>query len=489
MSALSLSLNLQAELVSRVITAFFGASLQKYPDYIMRFQKFCLSIFTSTQVSTSAIFLALLYFKRLYQSPNFSQAAEKIGSEFSMFSVSLMLASKYLDDNTFATKTWAKVSLVPVSKFFNMQNEFLKAIDYKLYVDPSEYYNWSCKLDFFYNSYSNPSSPCLLDSNTSANDYSTLPLSILPNQLSLKSAFQNNSLGKHSRDTVADPTSNTFATCISNLLLNFQNISSQNSSFNLDAPSSNFSSSNSMTGSNLPLPNKRLKSLACDFNLSQTPSKYLQQYPLPNKLKNDLQPIYNYQTTNSISNYPQIKSVEKKSNRKKIAKSFTSCISNYSFSASPLKNIHNSNDLPSIVDFYYNNSPNNEFKNTYFSKPQLQNFLVNKNTKPQHENVLKASNKNPNYLCSLPPTKNFNSTQNSYLSQIPISTITQNSTNFNSNSDKLSTTIQPSSNQDFSNVNINFSHNLNCFLPNNFSSSNPIINNNSQLQLSQPCFY
>ncbi|KAJ1841250.1 hypothetical protein LPJ73_006174 [Coemansia sp. RSA 2703] len=59
-----------------------------------------------------------------------------------MFVVALMLASKYLEDNTFTTQTWSEVSHLPAKELTIMQREFLMALEHRLHVPGTEYTAW-----------------------------------------------------------------------------------------------------------------------------------------------------------------------------------------------------------------------------------------------------------------------------------------------------------------------------------------------------------
>ncbi|PVV02581.1 hypothetical protein BB560_002962 [Smittium megazygosporum] len=147
LSIFSISLDLQAELVSTVIASFFNSSYLQNAEYFSRFKKYCHNTISSTQVSTSVVILSLIYFKRLCTSSSFVNGFSKLNSEFTIFSVALMLASKYLDDNTYSTQAWAKISLIQMPDFITMQLAFLESINHKLYVSPSEFYSWSSRFD------------------------------------------------------------------------------------------------------------------------------------------------------------------------------------------------------------------------------------------------------------------------------------------------------------------------------------------------------
>ncbi|OMJ29166.1 G1/S-specific cyclin pas1 [Smittium culicis] len=152
MNDVTISARKNSLLAAKFVSILFSATVTKKPLHLLSFKKFCNSVFLSTQISTPVVYLALFYMRRLRIcqrniTPNF-------GSEFCIFSVALMLSSKYLDDNTFTTQAWSKVMFIPLPKLLIMQKEFLEAINYKLYVTPEEYSAWLVQLQFVQDSVS-----------------------------------------------------------------------------------------------------------------------------------------------------------------------------------------------------------------------------------------------------------------------------------------------------------------------------------------------
>ncbi|KAI8891210.1 hypothetical protein K501DRAFT_327845 [Backusella circina FSU 941] len=108
------------------------------------FKKFCRQILNATQMSESVVLLSLKYIAILLQnSPNI-QGAE--GSEYRLFTVALMLANKFLDDNTFTNKTWSEVSGMRVRDLNIMELEFLDVLRFRLSVGKQEYERWRTAL-------------------------------------------------------------------------------------------------------------------------------------------------------------------------------------------------------------------------------------------------------------------------------------------------------------------------------------------------------
>ncbi|KAL8857523.1 MAG: hypothetical protein Q9178_005851 [Gyalolechia marmorata] len=114
----------------------------------MGFRKWVVSILSTTQVSQNVILLALMFIYRLKKlNPG---VKGKLGSEFRLFTVALMLGNKFLDDNTYTNKTWAEVSGISVQEIHIMEVEFLSNMRYTLYASEVEWKNWHIKLGKFW---------------------------------------------------------------------------------------------------------------------------------------------------------------------------------------------------------------------------------------------------------------------------------------------------------------------------------------------------
>ncbi|KAJ2144139.1 hypothetical protein IW136_001449 [Coemansia sp. RSA 678] len=113
-------------------------------EALQPFQSFCCELLRSTQIAVPIVMLALLYVHKF--KLRFPGLSGGCGSEYRMFVVALMLASKFLEDNTFTTQTWSEVSHLPARELAIMQREFLVALDHRLHVADTEYNAWIARL-------------------------------------------------------------------------------------------------------------------------------------------------------------------------------------------------------------------------------------------------------------------------------------------------------------------------------------------------------
>ncbi|KAG8711747.1 hypothetical protein FRC09_020443, partial [Ceratobasidium sp. 395] len=104
------------------------------------FVAFIAELLATTQVSQSVITLALHYIYTLKRA-NPSIRGRR-GSEYRLAVTALMLANKFLDDNTYTNKTWSDVSRISLSEINQMEKEFLNGLNHNLYVDQPTYESW-----------------------------------------------------------------------------------------------------------------------------------------------------------------------------------------------------------------------------------------------------------------------------------------------------------------------------------------------------------
>jgi hypothetical protein len=81
--------------------AKLGSSTVDSKRYSM-FRSFCKDVITATQISSSCILVSLRYIRVLRSC--YPSIKGSVGSEFRLFTTSLILANKFLDDNTYTNK-------------------------------------------------------------------------------------------------------------------------------------------------------------------------------------------------------------------------------------------------------------------------------------------------------------------------------------------------------------------------------------------------
>ncbi|KAF9139828.1 hypothetical protein BGX30_007431 [Mortierella sp. GBA39] len=119
------------------------------------FRKFCLDVLSATLLSPSVILLSLKYIQQLMINlkENNKTPSTGEGSEFRLFTGALILANKFLDDNTFTNRTWANITGITVKEVNYIELQFLQGIGFRLFTRSYDYSEWLASLTHFTGNY------------------------------------------------------------------------------------------------------------------------------------------------------------------------------------------------------------------------------------------------------------------------------------------------------------------------------------------------
>ncbi|KFA64462.1 hypothetical protein S40285_01012 [Stachybotrys chlorohalonatus IBT 40285] len=117
-----------AEMATRVVT----------PDAPVTspFRKFVAQVLSSTRLPSTTILLGMNYLAKRMNTMK-SQGSYNVseGQVWRILTVSLLLGSKFLDDNTFQNRSWSEVSGIAVSELNALEFEWVQAMNWRLYVN------------------------------------------------------------------------------------------------------------------------------------------------------------------------------------------------------------------------------------------------------------------------------------------------------------------------------------------------------------------
>lgn len=100
------------------------------------FRKFVSQILTSTRLPSTTILLGMNYLaKRINSMKSHGHYKATEGQVWRYLTVSLLLGSKFLDDNTFQNRSWSEVSGIPVSELNALEFDWVQAMSWRLYVN------------------------------------------------------------------------------------------------------------------------------------------------------------------------------------------------------------------------------------------------------------------------------------------------------------------------------------------------------------------
>ncbi|KAK9462976.1 uncharacterized protein V1516DRAFT_620573 [Lipomyces oligophaga] len=135
---LDYSIDVMAEFLCNMSTKIMG--LPNHPS--QAFVKFTHQLLSSTRLPCSTIMLSLVYLGKRCQLRQSSTSMDH-ATQYFLLIVSLVLANKFNDDNTFTNKSWSEVTGLPISDLTKFESSWLQMIDWKLNLSDSEMMIWS----------------------------------------------------------------------------------------------------------------------------------------------------------------------------------------------------------------------------------------------------------------------------------------------------------------------------------------------------------
>ncbi|KAK4620382.1 hypothetical protein CLAFUR0_11438 [Fulvia fulva] len=115
------------------VSRSFQHQMQSHPS----FRKWVHQVLSATRLPSATILLSLYYLNnRLHYYPKSVIPGEN--QIYRLLAVSLIMGSKFLDDNTFINRSWSDVTAIKVSELNKLEMNWLSLIGYHLHVDPQE---------------------------------------------------------------------------------------------------------------------------------------------------------------------------------------------------------------------------------------------------------------------------------------------------------------------------------------------------------------
>lgn len=101
------------------------------------FRKWVFQVLSATRLPSATILLSLHYLT--VRLRDFPSSIEKTENQlYRLLAVSMILGSKFLDDNTFINRSWSDVSGIKVSELNTLEIKWLALIRFNLHADPSD---------------------------------------------------------------------------------------------------------------------------------------------------------------------------------------------------------------------------------------------------------------------------------------------------------------------------------------------------------------
>jgi Cyclin len=142
MAVLDYELNVMAEFLANVSCNFINIA-KPWTSLTMFVEK----VLNQTRLPSATVILGVTYLaRRLSYDPPMDQdpAAPLIPTTklYEYLTMSLLLANKFLDDNTFTNTSWSDISGIPRHDINVVERDWLKKLGYSLHVDPLAQKGW-----------------------------------------------------------------------------------------------------------------------------------------------------------------------------------------------------------------------------------------------------------------------------------------------------------------------------------------------------------
>ncbi|KAK9370982.1 hypothetical protein V1509DRAFT_637316 [Lipomyces kononenkoae] len=134
---LDYNLDVMAEFLCTMASGVMASKNPPTPAFL----KFTHQILSSTRLPGSTIVLSLVYLSKRceIQMPSpYDHTAQ-----YHLLIVSLILANKFNDDNTFTNKSWAEVTGLPIKDLTRIESNWLKLINWKLNLCDADMIIWN----------------------------------------------------------------------------------------------------------------------------------------------------------------------------------------------------------------------------------------------------------------------------------------------------------------------------------------------------------
>jgi hypothetical protein len=129
-------LDYEVEIMAEYVSEMAMRVVLPNTSVTVAFRKFVSQILTSTRLPSTTILLGLNYLTKRVNTLNSTGTFKTTeGQVWRMLTVSLLLGSKFLDDNTFQNRSWSEVSGIAVRELNTMENEWLMQSNWHLYVN------------------------------------------------------------------------------------------------------------------------------------------------------------------------------------------------------------------------------------------------------------------------------------------------------------------------------------------------------------------
>ena len=139
--------NLSAMLLHVIWTDAPIVSLLTQQRYLL-LRQHCLSILKRTNFAPSVVILGLLFIHRLKMAilRHGWSCPDSFKNALVLWTSTLYLAHKFLDDKTYNTESWSKITHLPRAQIVLAEHHVLERLDFNLFVPQDVFISWKLKV-------------------------------------------------------------------------------------------------------------------------------------------------------------------------------------------------------------------------------------------------------------------------------------------------------------------------------------------------------
>ncbi|CAO3615841.1 unnamed protein product [Mucor hiemalis] len=142
-----------SELCSTVVQILCRGDVSWDFDRQMNFSIFCNQLVTQMNIPAPVVYTGLKYLQTiLANSVNEYNVIDlsDIAHEYSLFTVSLLLAYKFLEDNPPYMSQWSFSSMIPVKELVLLESQVLNTLGFTLNFSTDQFYEWTEQCNTLY---------------------------------------------------------------------------------------------------------------------------------------------------------------------------------------------------------------------------------------------------------------------------------------------------------------------------------------------------
>ncbi|KAG2211593.1 hypothetical protein INT47_008689, partial [Mucor saturninus] len=142
-----------SELCCSIVQTLCGGNITWDMDRQLNFSIFCNRLLLQIDIPPPVVYTSLKYFQYILANSvneyNIIDLSD-IAHEYSLFTVSLLLAYKFLEDNPPYMSQWSYVSMIPIKELISLESKVLNLLGFSLNISTEAFFEWTEQCNTLY---------------------------------------------------------------------------------------------------------------------------------------------------------------------------------------------------------------------------------------------------------------------------------------------------------------------------------------------------